>query len=84
MLMFSFVLLESSAYLNGKSHLNPELGLSGGSRLLHAAQESGIERLRIPMSDGTKVCVTEAVPALHIPNGRWKRPSRHEWIIKAH
>ena len=49
-----------------------------------AAGESGIERLCILMSDGRNVCVAEAVPALHILNGRWKRPSRHERIIEAH
>src|SRR5882762_6396369 len=76
---------ESSAYSkNGKNGtLNTVLGLSG-SKLLQAVDESGIERLRMPMSDGTNVCVAEAVPALHILNGRWQRPSRHERIIEAH
>jgi hypothetical protein len=32
--------------------------------------ESGIERLSILMSDGIKVCFAEAIPALHILNGR--------------
>src|SRR6266849_51763 len=36
------------------------------------------------MSNGRNVCVAEAVPALHILNGRWKRPSWHERIIEAH
>src|ERR1700682_5832549 len=36
------------------------------------------------MSDGTNVRVAKAVPALHILNGRWKGPSRHERIIEAH
>src|SRR5712671_2651152 len=36
------------------------------------------------MSNGRNVCVAEAVPALHILNGRRKRPSRHERIIEAH
>src|SRR5260370_31595232 len=58
-------------------------GLSG-CQPLQAAGESGIERLSVPMSDGRSVCVAEAVPALHILNGRWKSPSRHEGIIEAH
>src|SRR6266446_6837736 len=84
MLMFSFVLPESNAYPNGSGTLNPELCFSGCFKLLHAAGESGIERLGILMSDGRNVSVTEAVPALHILNGSWKRPSRHERIIEAH
>src|SRR5258707_3240135 len=67
---------------NGTS--KPVLGLSGGFRLLQATRESGIQRLRILMSDGRNVCVAEAVPALHVLNGRWKRPPWHERIVEAH
>lgn len=39
-------------------------------RVLQAARESGIERLRILMSDVRKVCVAETVPTQHFLNGR--------------
>jgi L-arabinose isomerase len=58
--------------------------LSGGFRPPHAFRESGIQRLGILMADGRNVSVTEAFPALHILNGRWKSPSRHERIVEAH
>lgn len=64
--------------------LKSVFGTSGGFMLLQAFGESGIERLRILMSDGGNVCVAEAVPALHILNGRWKRPCRHQRIVEAH
>ena len=71
----------------GKSSAIPlelSVGLSGGFGPLQAFGESGIERLGILMSDGGNIRVAEAVPALHILNGRWKRPSRHERIVEAH
>ena len=60
------------------------VGLSGGFRPLHTFGENGIERLSILMSNGRNICGAEAILALHILNGRWKRPSRHERIIEAH
>jgi hypothetical protein len=66
------------------SALEMSVGPSGGFGPLHAFGESGVEQLSILMSDGRNSCVAEAIPALHILNGRWKRPSRHERIVEAH
>src|SRR5260370_25902525 len=85
MSMFSFVLTSVKCKLQERENelLKPLLGLLDANRC-QAPGDSGIERLRIPMSDGRNVCVAEAVPVLHILNGRWKSPSRHERIIETH